>query len=180
MPKEIEIKFRVDDQIESALKRAGAKKLSQGLEHNEVFDNGKLRKNGFLLRLRKFSGKNTLTFKSKIEKGKFKEAEETDILVQDFSGMKNVLRSLGYEVFWVYEKRKSVYSLGKTIISIDTLPIGKYMEIEGTERGIMEVIQKLGLNITDGITETYFDLYEEFCRKKGKEMDNLVFWKRSR
>ncbi|UCC91327.1 MAG: adenylate cyclase, partial [Candidatus Aenigmatarchaeota archaeon] len=62
----------------------------------------------------------------------------------------------------------------------DRLPFGTYMEIEGEESRIRNMIERLGLDPQKGITETYFELYENLCKEQGKEMENLVFWKRAR
>lgn len=182
MPKEIEIKFRIDSEAEilRKLESLGATKTNEGLEHNEVFDNGKLREKGFLLRLRQFDGKNILTFKTAIEKEEFKKADEIELEVNNLQRMKNILQNLGYEVFWIYEKRTKRFLLEGTKVSIDELTIGTFMEIEGSESSIRNVIEKLGLDPMEGITDTYFDLYEKFCKEKGMEMENLVFWKKAR
>ncbi|MCK4531796.1 MAG: class IV adenylate cyclase, partial [Candidatus Aenigmarchaeota archaeon] len=151
----------------------------EGLEHNSVFDNGELRGKGFLLRLRNFNDRNVLTFKTGITKGEFKEANETEIEVSDFQRMKAVLESLGYGVSWVYEKKTTHFILNGTKISLDRIPFGTYMEIEGTRKGIRDVIEKLGLDPEKGITKTYFELYQDSCKEKEEEMKNLVFWRKS-
>jgi adenylate cyclase class 2 len=180
--KEIEIKFRVEDEkgILRKLDGIGTKKTEEGLEHNVVFDNGELREKGFLLRLRKFNNRNVLTFKKTITKKDFKEADEVQTNVKDFDRMKEILMSLGYDVFWIYEKQTSHFSLGDTLICVDRLPFGTFMEIEGTKEGIRDVSSKLGLDMNKGITQTYMELYQDFCKKQGKEMENLVFWKKAR
>ncbi|MCK4335353.1 MAG: class IV adenylate cyclase [Candidatus Aenigmarchaeota archaeon] len=179
--KEIEIKFEVknENEIIDKLKALGAEKTKEGFEHNSVFDNGELREKGILLRLRKFGNKNTLTLKTGITKGEFKEANEIEIEVSDFQRMKAVLESLGYGVSWVYEKKTTHFILNGTKISLDRIPFGTYMEIEGTRKGIRDVIEKLGLDPEKGITKTYFELYQDSCKEKEEEMKNLVFWRKS-
>lgn len=182
--KEIEIKFRVGDEgdILRRLGSLGAKKSESGLEHNIVFDSadGNLREDGFLLRLRKFAGRNVLTFKKAITQGEFKEADEIQTDVKDFDLMKEILTNLGYEIFWIYEKETDHYAIGGTYVCIDRLPFGTFMEIEGEPEKIREVASGLGLDMKNGITKTYLELYEDFCREQGKEMENLVFFKKSR
>lgn len=179
--KEIEIKFEVknENEIIDKLKAIGAEKTKEGLEHNSVFDNGELREKGFLLRLRNFNDRNVLTFKTGITKGEFKEANEIEIEVSDFQRMKTVLESLGYGVSWVYEKKTTHFILNGTKISLDRLPFGTFMEIEGNKNAIRNVIEKLGLDPEKGITETYFELYQDSCKEKEEEMKNLVFWRKS-
>jgi len=183
MAKEIEIKFEVNDENEMLrrLNLAGARKTSEGLEHNEVFDNGEIRRRGMLLRLRKFCGKNTMTFKTSIRKSGFKEAEETEVEVDDFVKAKEILSKLGYEVFWIYEKESMKFVLGDAMISLDRLPFATFIEIEGPPNAIGQAITRLGLDPKKGVTETYFEIYEEHCRERGiPEMENLIFWKKSR
>ncbi len=64
-------------------------------------------------------------------------------------------------------------------MSVDELPFGTYVEIEGTKEGIREVIEKLGFDPKRAITEAYFEIYREICEREGKEMGNLVFWRKS-
>lgn len=184
MSSEIEIKFPVENEekLVSRLIALGAQKTSDGLEHNIVFDDGDIRKRGILLRLRKTpSGKNVITLKTTICKGEFKEANEVEIEVSDFAKAKAMLATLGYEIWWIYEKEKTRYILGGTAIDIDRLPFGKFMEIEGSETGIRSAITKLGLDPKKGIKETYLELYQQYCKDKGiEEMENLVFWKKAR
>jgi len=179
---ETEIKFKIDNENEiiEKLNSIGAKKVSEGLEHNEGFDNGSLRENGMLLRLRRFKDKSILTVKIGITKNRFKKAEEIETEVEDFQKTKTILRSLGFETSWVYEKKRTLYTLGKTEISIDRFPFGSFIEIEGDERGIEKVAEKLNLVIKKGITKTYLEVYEDFCKEKGIEPENIVFWRRAR
>ncbi len=182
MPKEIEIKFPVENEERTVriLLAAGARKASEGFEHNVVFDSGSLRKKGMLLRLRKTGGKSILTLKKRQRRGEFKEAEELETGIGDFSKAKEILSSLGYEVFWIYEKQKSVFTLGGTVITLDRLPFATFLEIEGSRAGIRSAMAKLGLDPKKGRTESYMKLYEQHCAEKGIEMDSLVFWKKAR
>jgi adenylate cyclase class 2 len=181
MPREIEIKFAVGDEEEIArlLTKIGAEKVSEGLEHNEVFDNGEIRRKGILLRLRTYNGKAKLTFKTTIRKLEFKEADETEIEISDFHRAKEILQKLGFGVFWIYEKKKTKFLLGATKISLDRLPFATFMEIEGSEAGIRSAIAKLGLDPAKGIRETYLELYKNYCKKTDDEIENLVFWKKT-
>jgi len=184
MPREIELKFRVEDENDMIrrLGTIGAEKTNEGLEHNIVFDSDDrtFREQGFLLRLRKFAGRNTLTFKRAVTKKDFKEAEEIQTGVENFGNMKEILLRIGFDVSWVYEKETTHFALGDILICIDKLPFGTFMEIEGTKEGIISTAKKLGLDPAEGITETYMELYEQYCKERGQEVENLVFWKKAR
>jgi adenylate cyclase class 2 len=182
MAREIEIKFAVNDEekMVGRLLALGAEKLSEGLEHNIVFDNDELRNKGVLLRLRKTgNGKNVLTFKSRLPSTGFKERDEIEVEVGDFGKAKEILENLGYEIWWIYEKERTNFGFGGTIVSVDRLPFGTFMEIEGSRAGIRAAIAKLGLDPAKGMTDTYLGLYQKHCEEKGIEMENLVFWKKA-
>jgi len=182
MAREIEIKFAVDDE-EKMLRKLlafGAEKVCDGLEHNIVFDNGEIRKKGILLRLRKTGDKSVLTFKTNIRKAEFKEADEIEIGVSDFQKVKEILEGLGYEAWWIYEKQKTKFVLGDVTIALDRLPFGTFIEIEGSEGGIRRTVERLGLDLKKGIRETYLELYQNRCKEKGIEMENLIFWRKAK
>ncbi|HLM83257.1 MAG TPA: CYTH domain-containing protein, partial [Terriglobales bacterium] len=74
MPKEIEIKFRIEDlpALARALKQAGFKQLTRSThEINALYDlpGQKLRKRGEMLRLRKYGETWVLTHKAKSKAG---------------------------------------------------------------------------------------------------------------
>lgn len=183
MRKETEIKFRIgnEGEILRKLGKSGARKNEEGLEHNIVFDSrdGSLRRDGFLLRLRSFAGKNILTFKKTITQAEFKEADEVQTDVKDFETMKEILMYLGFDVFWIYEKKTKHYEIDGTYVCIDTLPFGTFVEIEGEPGKIREVASGLGFDMKNGINQTYLELYEKHCKEKGSDLENLVFWKKS-
>jgi adenylate cyclase class 2 len=182
MAKEIEIKFALDDEKKmiGRLLALGARKVSEGLEHNVIFDNGELRDKGMLLRLRRTgSGKNVLTFKSGGKIAEFKEREEIEVEIGDFGKAREILEKLGYETWWIYEKERTDFVLGSAKISLDRLPFGTFMEIEGGEAEIRSAMTRLGLDPKKGTTKTYLELYQDYCKEKGIEMENLVFWKKA-
>jgi adenylate cyclase class 2 len=121
-----------------------------------------------------------LTLKRPVINAEFKEREEIEVEVSDFNKAREILESLGYETWWVYEKHRTNFSLGSTTTSLDQLPFGTFMEIEGSEGGIRAAIAKLGLDPKKGMTKTYLELYLDYCKEKGIEMENLVFWKKAR
>ncbi len=183
MPVETEIKFEVgnEDAMTDRILAAGGRKVSEGLEHNIVFDRDDMAGKGLLLRLRKTGeGKSILTFKRNIGESEFKEAEEIETVVSDFSSAKEILTNLGYEIFWIYEKQKTTFELGGTVVSLDRLPFATFIEIEGSAGSIRNAIARLGLDPKKGRTESYLKLYRQFCEDKGIEMENLVFWRKAR
>lgn len=182
MPIEIEIKFKIEDirGLKKKLKTIGAKKIKRYFEYNLALDTkeGKLKKSKALLRLRKAAGKVILGYKRKIPSRKYKQEEEIEVEVSDFEKTKKLLEKLGFYKWFIYEKVREVYHYKNTEIVIDKLPFGTYLEIEGKEKDIKTAIDKLGLDIKQGSTLNYKQLYKQYCKKKGIKAKDIVFKKR--
>ncbi len=182
MPIEIEIKFEVKNirELKKKLKKIRAKKIKRYFEYNLAFDtkDKKLYKSKILLRLRKAAGKVILGYKRKIPSRKYKQEEEIEIEVKDFEKMKKLLEKLGFYKSFIYEKVREVYKYKGTEICIDQLPFGTYLEIEGKEKDIKTVIDKLELDIKQGSTLNYRQLYNQYCKEKRIKPKDIVFKKK--
>ena len=166
--KEIEIKFKISDLelIRKKLNEIGAEDKGRVLEHNEKFDNKikSMGKGGFLLRLRK-DKKIRLTLKAFVAKGRFKEMKEYEIETDNFETTKEILKHLGYQPKWIYEKYRHTFIYKEVEIVIDELPIGEnYIEIEGEEDSILEAVKDLGLDISHGSGKSYTQIYKDYCK----------------
>ena len=175
---EIEIKFPVRDQdlLLDQLKKLGAKFKGKAFERTIRFGtpDNQLEKQGKFLRLR--SGfKNVITFKSKIPNKQFKEREEIEFEVKDQEKMRQILERLGFTKIRIMEKYRQKWDLDRTEIVVDRLPMGVFIEIEGSKAGITNTIKQLGLKFEDGITKTYWDLWEKYCTKKHLDLENIIF-----
>src|SRR5438552_18565 len=98
---EIEIKFRIDDArgLARRLRSAGFRHLTRRtLEQNTLYDlpSGVLRKQGEVLRLRKYGSEWLLTHKAKGKVSRHKARVETETKVADGEKLDNILRALGY------------------------------------------------------------------------------------
>jgi adenylate cyclase class 2 len=179
---EIESKFYVRnlDAIETRLKALGATCIvPRGFEYNLRFDDsrGSLRPQGKVLRLRK-SDDIRLTYKGAGERvnGALVRTE-IEIIVSDFDSAQKLLESLGYRVAAVYEKYRSMYELGTFLITLDELPYGKFIEIEGENpEQISEMAQKLGLKPETSIPNSYQGLFDQLKATKNLPAKNLAFW----
>src|ERR1700749_917018 len=108
-PKEIEIKFRVEDvrALTRRLRLSGFRLLTRRThEINTLYDlpGQPLRKRGELLRLRKYGTEWVLTHKSKGRAGRHKIRVELETEVSDGVKMDRILQSLGYRPTFRYEK----------------------------------------------------------------------------
>jgi adenylate cyclase, class 2 len=179
---EIESKFYVRDlgAIETRLKALGATCIAaREFEYNLRFDSSRenLRKQGKVLRLRK-SNDIRLTFKGPGERvGGALARTEIEFVVSDFDAAQKLLEHLGYRVSAVYEKYRAMYQFGTALVTLDELPYGKFVEIEGENpEQISELAQKLGFKPETAIPASYQGLFEQLKASKNLPAKNLAFW----
>jgi predicted adenylyl cyclase CyaB len=147
--KEIELKvleIKPEDE-EKKLIELGFKKIGECTILEKMFDTEKkdLKRKKQILRLRTIHGKIELTLKEKKEKHPFlKMREEQEITVNSFAKMEEILESLGYICMAAREKKRESYKLNNIKVEIDKYPGAEpYMEIEGTEKEVLEMLKKL-------------------------------------
>ncbi len=180
MPKEIEIKFRIENlpALARALKEAGFKLLTPSThEMNSLYDlpGQKLRKRGEMLRLRKYGETWTLTHKAKSKASRHKERVELETRVENGQQMDAILRALGFEPTFRYEKYRAEWSDGKGHVVVDETPIGNFGEIEGTPRWIDRTARALGLGRGDYITQTYAPMFFAWKRRIHSPATEMTF-----
>jgi adenylate cyclase class 2 len=179
---EIESKFYIRDleAFEVRLKALGATCIvPRGFEYNLRFDNSQenLARQGKVLRLRKFNDIR-LTFKGPGERiGGALARTEIELVINDFDAAQKLLEGLGYRVTAVYEKYRAMYKFGTALITLDELPYGKFVEIEGENpEQISQLAQELGLNPKTAIPASYQGLFEQLKATKNLPAKNLAFW----
>jgi adenylate cyclase class 2 len=163
---EIEAKFYVLhlDQIMTRLQELEARLIQpRVLETNLRFDlaDGRLRARGHVLRLR-HDTESRLTYKGTGQNdGGVLSREEIEFIVEDFGKAKKFLQALGYEQIMYYEKYRTTYELNHTLIMLDELPYGNFVEIEGeTAEQVRVVAKKLKINWDTAIERSYVALFE--------------------
>lgn len=153
--KEIELKILEINEKEM-IKRIlalGAKKIMKKTlfeEHLFDFKDKSIKKAHNLCRLRKEGNKTFLNFKFKGRQHKtfFKVAEENQVEVSDFALMEIILKRLGLNPVTHRKKTRISYRLGEVRFEIDKYPeIPAYLELEGPEKAIREVLNKLKIDI---------------------------------
>jgi adenylate cyclase class 2 len=169
---EIEVKFYVIslDDIAAKIIDLGGKQIQERIfERNLRFDTAdqKLRNLRQVLRLRQ-DKENILTFKGAAETGKqVSIRQEIEVLVDDFDTTRTLLMGLGYEVVMEYEKYRTTYSLLDTLVVLDELPYGKFIEIEGPDgNSILKVARNLNLNWKLRVMTSYTYLFENLKNRK--------------
>jgi len=167
MPIEQEAKFAVKSlrEVRAKLEKLGSLHAKCRLERNLLFDTSShdLEKRGELLRLRETDAV-LLTWKrpaphSGVAAG-IKVMEEVETLVGDFDVMRRIILGLGFvEALW-YEKFREVWKLDESVICLDILPFGEFVEIEGASQGIARAAACLGLDMAQADSRSYHDLHQ--------------------
>jgi predicted adenylyl cyclase CyaB len=159
---EIEQKYRLKDpaRIRTILKKIGAKRIASAVEMNEFYD----RENFFgkqkvALRLRRFGrGPATLTLKGPRIKAYFTKRVEIETPV-DAVAAKALLKFLGCQVLRRYSKKRELYKIGKTVVTVDFLKkFGWFLEIEGKPPSIRKIGKKLRLRDADREERSYLQM----------------------
>jgi len=180
MANEVEIKFRIADvrTLTSALNRAGFRQIMPSThEMNTLYDlsGQKLCKRGELLRLRQYGKEWILTHKAKGTAGRHKVRVERETRVEDGKQMDGILRALGFEPTFRYEKYRAEWSDGKGHVVLDRTPIGNVGEIEGPARWIDRTARALGIARENYITQTYAAMFFEWKRRTGSAAKEMTF-----
>jgi adenylate cyclase class 2 len=176
---EKELKFKIDDP-QSLIKyflEKGAILLNKSKEKTIRFDTPQLEleKKGIFLRVREGS-KKTITLKEKIENYQtIKTRKETEFIIEDIEGMKYILEKIGLKYIRIFEKFRINLKYKDTVLSIDELPFGIYLEIEGEEKNIDIIIKELNYKDENKIIGTYWDLFEKYKLENNLKGIDILF-----
>jgi adenylate cyclase, class 2 len=178
---ETEAKFYVRDldRIKSRLVELEAHLTAERvLETNIRFDlpGGPLRAEGRVLRLRRDT-EARLTYKSASDNQQgVLSREEIEFVVEDFEKAKRFLEALGYQKLVYYEKYRATYELEGTLIMLDELPYGNFVEIEGENiESIQSTAAKLNLDWGTAIATSYTALFERARNNLNRSLQDLSF-----
>jgi len=163
---ELEVKFFIADleAVERRLQALGARLLQPRLhEVNLRFDtpDGELSRQFRVLRLRQDDAAR-LTYKgpSEYQEG-VRARQEIEFAVSDFGAAQRFLEALGYRVALMYEKYRTTYELEGVHITLDKMPYGNFVEIEGPDpASIRGINEQLGLDWEKRVPESYTMLFE--------------------
>lgn len=164
---ELEVKFYLSDRpaLEERLRKMGAHLAQDRLhEVNLRFDtpHGELRRTAQVLRLRKDTAVR-LTYKGAArERDGVQQRIEIELIVDDFKSCRLLLEALGYHVCLIYEKFRTTYLVDEVQVTLDELPYGDFVEVEGPDAGrIRLVAERLGLRWQSRILMSYAALFEQ-------------------
>lgn len=135
-----------------------------------------LEKKGLFLRVRSGFG-NTVTLKVKNKEVKdFMQRDEYETEVKDLRVLSDIFSILGFSKQLILEKYRANFLYRGVKISIDELHFGTYVELEGDENKINNVAKELGLDMSDRINVTYWDLFEDYKKRNNiQSQENIVF-----
>ena len=174
---EIEVKLEVTDRdaVARRLLEAGATNVAaRDFEDNWLFDHpdGRLEERKVMVRLRQCGERAWLTLKEEIEEDHgddYKVRQETETAVEDGNAIRAVLDALGLVVAYRYQKYRATYRLGDLLITLDELPIGVYLELEGARDDIDRCAERLGYTRDNYINVSYRELQRRKMRDSGQE-----------
>ena len=181
MDREIEVKFLLRDQAPLLRKIAelGLTCIQERVyEKNLRFDlpDGDLVSRKQVLRLRQ-DNQSRLTFKGP---GVLEEdvllRKEIEVVVSDFEGTKRLLEALGYQVVMMYEKYRANYQMDNLVISVDEMPFGLFVELEGESPAqLRQAAGIFGFDWDARINLSYSALLNAFNQNTGRMFRDLSF-----
>jgi adenylate cyclase class 2 len=178
---EIEVKFLIADlpALLEKIQNLGALILRpRMLEVNLRFDTPdmQLGQRAQVLRLRQ-DDQSILTFKSpgEIIDGVISRTE-LEVLVSDFPTSRALLEALGFQVFMTYEKYRQNFKLNDLVASVDEMPYGNFIELEGNSpEHVRSTAALLGLDWEQRINLSYTALLGLYNQNTGHAFQDLSF-----
>ena len=183
MPEKIEkeAKFYIRElkKLEHDLIALGARcSQPRTMETNLRFDTteGSLSSTFQVLRLRQDT-RARLTYKGPSDATSAVSARpELEVEISDLETGQRILEALGFQVVTMYEKYRAAYLLDTVEVSLDEMPFGNFIEIEGpSESAIQMVATKLGLTWENRSAQSYMRLFATVKGNIMLDMRDLTF-----
>lgn len=178
---EVEVKFYISNlpAFEQRVKYAGAELLQARVhEINLRYDtpDGALSRAHRVLRLR-LDQCATMTYKGPAEPGKpVSVRQEIEIEISNFTSASHLLEALGYVVIVMYEKQRTTYVLNNVRVTLDELPYGNFVELEGPDaETIQELANLLELDWDARSIESYLQLFKRLRETRSLAAHQLSF-----
>ena len=175
---EIKVPLEDLDGFLTTLNSEGAKFLGKTFQRTVRMDkdDSSLEKEGKFLRVR-YGSKNVVTLKAKKdeENKEVFERIEIETEVKEPGKMIKILSELGFIQKFIMEKYRAEWKHNGVNITIDEMPFGFYIELEGEKDKIYQVAGELGLDIGKKIIVTYWDIFEDYKKENNLEGDDIVF-----
>jgi adenylate cyclase class 2 len=180
VPLEREIKLRFDspEAARAAVRAAGARPLKpRRLQSDVLLDTPQrtLSARSQVLRVRIEDGHSFVTFKSPTAHPTLKVREELETAVDDGQCVVAILAQAGFDIWFRYEKYREEFAFDEAVIAVDETPMGTFVEIEGSDRGIAATALALGRGPSDYLIDSYRSLFVHFCEERGLPATDMVF-----
>jgi adenylate cyclase class 2 len=178
LEREIKLRFESAEEARAAILAAGATPLhGRRLQEDSLLDSEDetLRRRRCVLRVRVENGKSRITFKGPVQPSAVKLREELETVVGDGEVLLHILEELGLHVWFRYEKYREEFSHEDVIVAVDETPVGVFVEIEGTENGIMAMADALGRTPDDYVLDSYRGLFLKHREQFGLTRTDMVF-----
>ena len=182
--REVKLSFASAAAAREAVAGLGASPLrARRLQDDRLLDtaDGRLRAGRRTLRVRietSAAGRGddaTITFKGPPRPGVMKVREEVETGVGDGAALLQVLRRVGFDVRFRYQKYREEFERDGTIVAIDETPCGVFVELEGSEAGVARLARELGRTPADYVTASYRGVWEAACADRGRPAGEMVF-----
>jgi adenylate cyclase class 2 len=178
---ELEVKLymaRLED-LEPKLNSLGAVlRHPRRLEINLRFDTpaADLSRSGQVLRLRRYEDVRVTYKGPSAYIGGVRSRREIEFTAGDFEAARHLLEALGYHVVFIYEKYRAAYQIDGLEVSLDELPYGSFVEIEGADAGtIRELASNLQMNWEARVPVSYSALFDKLRAKLDLPFRDLTF-----
>jgi adenylate cyclase, class 2 len=178
LEREIKLRFADPETARAAVLRTGATPLhGRRLQEDCLLDTpGEvLRLRRCVLRVRIESGKTFLTFKGPVQASSMKVRDEFETVVADGAVLLKVLEELGFRVWFRYHKYREEFALDDVVVAVDETPLGTFVEVEGSARGIADMAVALDRGPADYLVDSYRRLYLHDCAARGVTPADMLF-----
>src|SRR5687768_11435736 len=178
LEREIKLEFgSVDEARQAVLAAGGTPLLGRRLQEDSLLDTAddQFHRRRCILRVREENGKSRLTFKGPVQPSSMKVREELETVVGDGEVLLRVFDELGLHVWFRYQKYREEFSHEDVIVAVDETPVGVYVEIEGSEKGIADMAAALGRTPADYIVDSYHALFRQRREALGLDGSHMVF-----
>lgn len=177
---EIEVKFFLSDEkeIRRKISALGGNIEAKVFETNVRYDDHahSLHARQMLLRLRKDKQiRLTVKMPPAQQNNDFKILRELEVTLDDFDTMDQILATLGYHRTQIYEKWRETVMIDRTTICLDTMPFGKFLEIEGSKEKIRSTANALSLDWDKRILSNYIEIFEYLKQKEAIKFNDVTF-----
>jgi adenylate cyclase class 2 len=178
LEREVKLSFESAADARAAILATGAAPLrARRLQEDCLLDScdTRLRERRSALRVRMESGRALLTFKGPVQPSLMKLREELETVVADGEVLLRILHELGFAVWFRYQKYREEFALDDVIVAIDETPVGVFVELEGSDRGITAMAEALGRRPSDYLLDSYRSLFVRHCEREGVWPTDMLF-----